>query len=409
MGALKRLLPYLPRVLFVLGTFAVLFTMLDIAPWSSEQDSDTAPAEPTATPGPLAQETPPPTPEPEVIPTPAVDAPIIGALPSVQGRFFTAQAVIDSPERAFEMGFYALTEGSVPAMEYIVRFDGNALYAAYGGADQNGNETVRIGNLQIGTTYRLLIHVLGQGLGGANYYISGGEFGDLNENWRLLWRTSYTSDAEVSLLGIVPPDVDWVRDLETGEVESLKPAVLDLFDFPAEGISRLSGRTLDLASGAAVWETPKRDDSWWIEDGAANSTKSRTFAIVESNTSDGLVSARLNPLNNSGLIVRYSDPDNWIGIRRRGADESLLIVRMEGGQTSEIDSVFMPLEPLDEAILDVFLDGEKIRVHLNGAEVLNIAEPFNQDATKHGLWSFGTIVRFVEFFVWPSGPGRTRG
>ena len=407
MEALRRLLPYLPRIVFVLGTFIVLIFMSNVLPFfSSDETPDTALAEPTATPTQVAEETPTPTPAQSATPTPTVASPppAIEDISDGAGRYILAEVFIDNARREFEIGFYTGPEGSSPTPQYVVRFDGVTLYALDGGAGSDANGQVRIGSVELGISYRVLIHVLGAELGGTSYYITGGRFGALGDEWSFLWRTRYATNVGLRPLGLVPEDSNLVRSFDSGEVESFEPAVFDLFDFPAAGISRLSGRTLRQPFGAVAWESQDGNDIWFVKDGVARSTLSRQTAIVESNISDGLISARLTPWNISGLIVRYTDADNWIGVRRQGLNDSLLIVRRENGSTSEIGSAPLPFDVVGGGILDVYLKGDQIRVRVNGVEALTVTEPFNQDATMHGLWSFGDTARFADFAVWPTAP-----
>lgn len=405
MEAFRRLLPYLPRIVFVLGTFIVLIFMSKVFPFSSEETPDVAFAEPTATPTQVVEET--PTPAQNVASTPVIVSPppSIEDISASAGQYIHAEVFISTAGREFELGFYTESEGASPAPQYAMRFDGSVLYALDGSAGSSANEPVRIGSVELGITYRVLIHVLGPELGGANFYISGGKFGALGDEWGFLWRTRYIAEAGLSALGIVPvEDTDLVQSFDSGEVESFVPAVFDLFDFPAVGVSTMNGRTLRQPSGAVAWESEDGDDIWFVEDGVARSTLSRRTAIVESNSSDGLISARLTPWNISGLVVRYTDAENWIGVRRQGLNDSLLMVRRENGVTSEIGSAPMPSDFPEGGVLDVYLKGDQIRVRVNGVEVLTVTETFNQDATAHGLWSFGDVTRFADFSVWPTSP-----
>ena len=405
MEAFRRLLPYLPRIAFVIGTFIVLIFMLTRSlPFASDETLDTEPADPTATPTQVTEET--PALAQNVAPTLVIASPppAIDDITASAGQYIHAEVFISAARWEFELGFYTESEGSSPAPQYAMRFDGSVLYALDGGTGLDANEPVRIGSVELGITYSVLIHVLGPELGGANYYISGGRFGALGDEWGFLWRTRYIAEAGLSALGIVPVDTDLVQNFDSGEVESFMPAVFDLFDFPAVGISTLNGRTLRQPSGAVAWESEDGDDIWFVEDGVARSTLSRRTAIVESNLSDGLISARLTPWNISGLIVRYTDADNWIGVRRQGLNDSLLIVRRENGVTSEIGSAPMQSDFAEGGVLDVYLMGDQIHVRVNGVEVLTVTETFNQDATAHGLWSFGDMARFADFSVWPTAP-----
>lgn len=130
---------------------------------------------------------------------------------------------------------------------------------------------------------------------------------------------------------------------------------------------------------------------------AYGTTTQNLFGVVDTGTANGRLRVVIGSqaANNSGVVVRYVDASNY------------LLLNFNPGRprfASRVDNVYTAIEdgpnnvqhmaPGD--VLDVYLDGTRIRVELNNVEIMDFETTLFQTAARHGIFvnSNGTDIRF---------------
>lgn len=326
-----------------------------------------------------------------------------------EGKYVRFEIRFESSQVEAEAGLYSQSDTGERVREHTMVFLDGMIRAVDGEHPSTGRRNIQdapvIGRFEKGENLQGLIHLSSNQLAGANYYLSGGQYGLPDESWSLVWRSPYEPDAETTP-GTVQADstAGTVTITDSGVIPSQQPAVLDQFGPDVGPLTHLNGREPDWPVSSQTWETPGGSVSWLVVEGVTTSRESRTIAVIETNTPDGLISTTLSPWSISGVVLRYVDPNNWIGIRRRASDNNLVVVRLNGGDAERIVAASLNGPPRLNSRLDVYMIGDLIRVHVDQREVLTVKTDFNANATRHGLWSFGNSTRYHDFAVWPASP-----
>jgi hypothetical protein len=113
-----------------------------------------------------------------------------------------------------------------------------------------------------------------------------------------------------------------------------------------------------------------------------------TVDIGKANASVGVRSLQRPSNRANGLVFRFSDTQNYWSLVVRDNQNSLVLVRRQGGSETVVQS--MPIQGYDrftQYILGVETSGTSISVTMDGIEVMSVQHAFNQNASMHGIIS----------------------
>lgn len=114
------------------------------------------------------------------------------------------------------------------------------------------------------------------------------------------------------------------------------------------------------------------------------------FAVVDANTVDGFVQATAGTgvTNFIGLVFRVSDTSNFWEMVGQVGGAWQLYKMVAGVYSSVLTSGGNPVSSGD--VVRVEMSGSAITGKVNGVTVLTYNDTFNQTATKHGMYFYGT-------------------
>ena len=88
-----------------------------------------------------------------------------------------------------------------------------------------------------------------------------------------------------------------------------------------------------------------------------------------------------------GLVWRMRDADNYYVTRWNPLEDNLRIYHVVDGKRSELQSADVSTDPRAWHVLEVEARGERMRVWLDGAKLLEIEDGTFDDGGRVGLWT----------------------
>ena len=387
---------FIPGILLGIIALVAVLALTDVIPL--KQPPVTAPPQiltPTAT----------------TIPTPAPIPPTTVPFNVNMGLYLTADVTVDSASGFAEIGFYGPETSGAVNRQYALLFRGADVFAI-DGTDQisqplpDTDRLNRVATIDPGVQYRVLIEAIDPQYGGANFYISGGQQADPDTPWKLVYQSVFLTNQPLHAQAVVhSPDAS-AEITATATASATVPTLLD--DFELDGLRQtgLNGRTPPAGPPESKWEMPDTSMIWTVTEGVATSALNRQIALIETGSADGLIITEAAPWDSEGLALRYVSMESWIGVRRRPSDNSVIVVKFEGIESTTIAETVLGPDTVSGARLEAVLLGDELRVYVNKRHALTAVIDFNPNATRHGLWSFANSGRFRNFAVWSDQPVR---
>ena len=177
--------------------------------------------------------------------------------------------------------------------------------------------------------------------------------------------------------------------------EVAQEAVVLVADSFAGG-SFLNKRIPDGASvGGAAWSV--HSGVMTMAADSSVTTNTSAHATIDSSAADAVVSTIVAiGSNNTGLVLRSSNSSNYL--RFMISSTSWMLQKTVSGKTSSIASGKTPYATTTDHPLTARLSGTSITLTVDGVELGSFEVDFNRGATRHGVMSNGSGVRYWREF-----------
>ncbi len=180
-------------------------------------------------------------------------------------------------------------------------------------------------------------------------------------------------------------------------VPRLEPTVIDDFD-------RDDAAVLGIADSGPSWDAVR--GTWAIDHGAAVVSESnglgalRNLAILDLGSGDGSVAATITGKAICGVVVRYSDPFNFVILKRVSLVGLWSLEQNVAGATQQLTILDDPATD----VVDIRLDfaGEELTAYVGGASA-TVRTGFNREQTLIGMVAEraeSTTCRWDSYRAW---------
>lgn len=162
--------------------------------------------------------------------------------------------------------------------------------------------------------------------------------------------------------------------------------------------------TFDRAAAPTLGRTSREDKPWEISlatginagidaSGAAffaRASGGPGQAVVDGNDADGTLTVTMKTKTTpgqAGLCFRWANAQNYLTFSTLASGTGYYRINRVVGNATTVLATTAGITPANGDKLKVVLNGDLITCYVNGVQVLQVTEPHNNTATKHGLYN----------------------